>query len=195
MFRTVGSLRMWRPALLVLCGAALAAALIGPVAVGKSAAFEPAVTSYTRTASCSGLSFFPLDTADGYGSFNNLRYRANITGSDGSFECDPGLPDGAVVTRVQFTVRDAYSSGNVSACELVRSGLSPAAAASTQVLAGPLGTSGNPGVVRLNDASIHFATVHNASYAYRVQCTIEGSDLGLGIYGANVVYTISAAKG
>ena len=44
-------------------------------------------------------------------------------------------------------------------------------------------------------ALIHFATVHNAGYVYRLQCTIEGSDLGLGIYGANVVYTITAAKG
>lgn len=192
MFGTIGGRGTWRAMALFLAGAALAATLIAPVAAGNSAASAPSVTTYTRSASCAGLSFYPNDSATGYGAFGTLR--TPLTG--GYFLCDPGLPNGAVVTKVQFTVRDNRGSADVTNCALVRTGLTPATAASAQLLAGPLSTSGTPDVVRLEDASIDFAIIRNTSYGYYLQCNIgDGGSDSLGIYGANVTYRISAANG
>ena len=192
MFGSITRRRIWRPELRFLAGAVLAATLIAPIANRDSASIAEAA-SYTRSESCAGLSFYPIDSRDGYSSQGTERYLAYTDGGNAYFLCDPGLPNGAVVTKVQFTVRDNDDFKDISNCALVRSGLTPATAATAQVLAGPMGTSATPGVVRLTDTSIAFATVNNASYAYYLQCRIDGNVLG--IHGANVTYTITAAKG
>lgn len=199
MFRTIGGFRSWRPVLLLLAGAALGMTLIAPVAARDSAATEPAVTTYTRSASCAGLSFFPNDSATGYFSSGTLRYRTTVEG-DGYFLCDPGLPNGAVVTKVQFTLLDETSFRDVVNCAMVRSGLTTATATSAQVLAGPLRTSGDQEGLseRPSDTSIEFATINNAKFGYWLQCKIESNGSSgpqVGIYGAEVIYKISAAKG
>lgn len=193
---TIGGPRIWRAALLLLIGAALGATLIAPVAARSSAASAPAVTTYTRSASCAGLSFHPNDST-GAASTGTLRYRSNGEG-DGYFLCDPGLPNGAVVTEVQFTLLDngGSTARDVSSCALVRSGLTRATATSAQVLAGFLATIvDGPDAQRLTDASIDFSTINNAKYGYWLQCYIGRGDERVGIYGANVFYRISAANG
>lgn len=50
--------------------------------------------------------------------------------------------------------------------------------------------------VRLTTTSITNATVDNANYAYLLQCELANPGVGIvGIYGADVTYTISAANG
>jgi hypothetical protein len=111
--------------------------------------------------------------------------------------CDPGLPNRAVVTTVQFTLRDS-ASGDIKFCGLLRSGLAPQSATSYQVLASvpatPLGDP-DPGTVRKTDTSIDFATIDNARFGYWLQCRLGGDGGDLGIYGASVTYQISAANG
>jgi hypothetical protein len=198
MFGAITDLHIRRRGILLLVGAALAATVMAPVAARDSAASAPAVTTYTRWASCAGLSFYPLDYADGYGAQGTLRTRPySDNQGDGYFLCDPGLPNGAVVTKVQFTVRDAHFISDMTNCALVRSSLIPSRATIAEVLAGPLGTSEEPGDVRLIDDSIAFATINNAKFGYWLQCRIEAAPASgeIGLYGANVTYTITATNG
>lgn len=183
-----------RPITFLVAGAALASLFMGPVLGRGSTGTTPSVTTYTRSVSCVGLGFYPTSSNDGHGAQGTMRYRASSDG-DGAFLCDPGLPNGAVVTKVQFTVKDIHSTHEITDCALVRSGLATTTATSYQLLAGPLGTSGTPGIKRLTDSSIAYATIDNAKYGYWLQCRIGGSDLGIGIYGANVTYRITAANG
>src|SRR4051794_26686528 len=72
------------------------ASLITP-AVGAATA------TYTRVASCAGLSFYATDSNTTYSNIGALRTRTDNGGGTGAFRCDPGLPNHAVVTKVQFT--------------------------------------------------------------------------------------------
>jgi hypothetical protein len=194
---------MWRLLMVIVFGSAVGATLIAPVAAGVTGpgaenAASVIATTQTRSASCAGLDFYPSDRQTFYNDVGTLRVR-NGTGGKGIFRCDPGLPNGAVVTKVQFTLRDDWPSTiEVKGCSLVRSGLTTTTATSSQRLASVLGTGGAaaPGIVRVTDTSIVHATIDNAKFGYWLECTINGAtEDGLGIYGADVIYTISAAKG
>ncbi len=99
------------------------------------------------------------------------------------------------MTKVGFTLRDASIDYQVHGCGLVRSGLTIATATSFQQLATVPDTNGAPGIVRLADTSIQFATIDNTRFGYWLECAIAGDNPSVGIYGADVIYTISAANG
>jgi hypothetical protein len=135
-----------------------------------------------------------------------LVFRKDEVGS-GFFICDAGLPDRAVVTKVQFTVLDSYSGndpgeGQVRYCGLLRQDLRASTAGQYQELAAvpATGPAATPGKVRLSDTIIN-ATVDTSRFAYWLQCqlTNDGDPLGdavyLGLYGATVTYRISSANG
>ena len=106
------------------------------------------------------------------------------------------LPDRAVVTKVQFTLFDTDASQEVSFCNLARHSITASTAGNPDVMASvaATGAAAKPGVVRRTDTSIAFATVHNASFSYQLECAL-GLGIDVGIYGANVTYTISAVNG
>ena len=47
----------------------------------------------------------------------------------------------------------------------------------------------------MSTSSISHATIDNADYAYWLQCQFTDNIHWLGIYGADVIYAISAANG
>jgi len=184
--------RLGRPTLFVATGVAIGA-LLAPWSGGSGA---QGVTTYTRAVSCSGFGFLPITSTDTYQSSGTQR-----TGSDGYFVCPVDLPHKAVVTRVRFTLRDQHPSGGVDDCALVRGGLTVATAASAQVMAKVPDTVGNettnPGIQRMTDTTINFATVDNTNFHYYLQCFIAagGGQLLVGVYGADVTFKITAGNG
>jgi hypothetical protein len=195
MSRVVRAARLSRSAFLIGVGVLVGATLVAPVAARVTGSeVGPTVTS-TRSVSCAGLDWYPTDSATGYANDGPLRFATTLSSATGVFRCDPGLPNGAVVTRVQFTLRDESVDYLVHGCGLVRSGLTTATATSFQQLATVPATNGVPGIVRLTDASIQFGTVNNTKFGYWFECVIAGDDPSVGIYGANAIYTISSANG
>jgi hypothetical protein len=180
-------------------------ALVG-LALVVPAVSNAQTATYTRSASCAGLDFYPTDSRTEYNNIGPMRAWRTGDGPDGSgvFRCDPGLPTGAIVQHVQFTalmeqVTQTQSVG-VSTCALRRSGLTVASATTAQDLASvQFGAAG--GIVRLTDSTIANATIDNANWGYWLECTFNdpwpwnlGTPRG-GLYGADVMYTITAVKG
>jgi hypothetical protein len=202
----LGNRRRWRPSLLLLAGCLLGLALGGPGAA-LSRTIRPAAMQ-TRIFTCTGLSFKPLVSSQTYNFLGFMLY----TSSTGFFVCNAALPNKAVVTKVEFTLRDFYSDEELRYCALVRSGMTPATVDHSDLLA-ELPTTGRtaaPGNVRLKTSAINFASVDNANFAYLLQCQFHygstaaaGDEVGpsggnftsAGIYGAVVTYKISAANG
>jgi hypothetical protein len=175
------------------------------LAVGLGApSVGQATTIYTRVASCAGLDFYPADSTTTYANNGALRTRTDdgTTGGSGVFRCDPGLPNHAVVTRVQFTVSLEQVTQTVvfgvRNCQLRRSALALATAGSTQTLGSVnLRTSPPGGTQRASTTSIRNATVDNAAFGYWFECQIDQDPIavGVGIFGADVYYTITAGNG
>ena len=101
------------------------------------------------------------------------------------------------VTKVQVSVWDGSGSSEVKFCGLYRSGLTESSSETVQELAAfsPTGIAQAPGFARLTDTSIQNATVNTNSFAYWLQCNLGQAGQSLGLYGADVVYTITAANG
>lgn len=171
---------------LVLFGFCIGAALVGPVSAGGPA---PRGTTQSRFASCAGLDFYPLHQDVLYGSAGTLRI------ANGYVLCDPALPHRAVVTRVQFTMLDNSGTEGLNHCALVRTGLQRPHATTAQVMASVPDTLGAPGLVRFASSSPSFPTVDNARFGYFLQCQITAKTTDVGLYGANVTYTISSTNG
>lgn len=186
--------RSLRPTILVVLGALIGAG-VAPVMAGVHPSLQTASVQ-TRAASCQGLSFHPVDAEMGFNYLNVMIYRNDNNGS-GFFVCNAALPNGAVVSKVSFTVSDGAANAEVRYCGLFRSGLAAASASTTDELAQvpTTGSLANPGVVRLTDDSIQNATVDNTRYGYWFQCQLTAANTNLGIFGADVVYKISAANG
>ena len=185
-------------ALAAVVVAALVAASLMSSAVG--AATKPA-TTYTRIASCAGLSFYPTDSQTTYANNGALRTRTDNGSGSGVFRCDPGLPNHAVVTKVEFTASlvqvtqtAIYGVGN---CALRRSSLAVTNAGSNQTMATKSFRGSPPGgPQRVTATPISYATVNNANYGYWLECVITGwQESNAGIFGADVYYTISASNG
>lgn len=185
-------------AALFLFGLLVGGALSGPAAsIGE--------TIYTRSVSCAGANFYPADSRAEYETLGSLRSRRvtdpySLSHGGPIFQCDPKLPNGAVVTKVQFTVRQVEAG--IEDCALRRSSLVAASAATVQDLARVTTpySDGVATVFRVTDTSITNATVDNAKYGYWLECELRlltqfGIGQGIGIYGADVIYTISATKG
>jgi len=169
--------------------------LAGSTWLLRGAPTAEAATTYTRSASCAGLDFYPTDSATSYDNDGTVRRRTASDGT-GTFRCDPGLPTGAVVQKVQFTLRWDGPPGSVWQCQLRRSGLTPATAdtASTIAHVPDPGGSVNGIQFRQSSSAITNGVIDNANYGYWLECTIPDY-YGSGIYGADVIYTITAAKG
>jgi hypothetical protein len=194
MFRRSGVLRR----AVLLPSVAIASAIAAVVATSPFAATaaSSARAAQTRSVSCHAFNFTPLDTATGSDYASSKRYRTGTTGS-GFFVCDPGLPHRAVVTKVQFSIWEGSGSSEVKFCGLYRSGLAEAGSEVIQEMAAvpPTGIAEAPGFARLTDTSIFNATINNNAYAYWLQCNLPQAGQSLGIYGADVYYTITAANG
>jgi hypothetical protein len=59
----------------------------------------------------------------------------------------------------------------------------------------PTGIAQAPGFARLTDTTIQNATIDNSKFSYWLQCNLEQAGQSLGLYGANVIYTISTTNG
>jgi hypothetical protein len=164
-------------------------------------AVSRATAIYSRVASCAGLSFYPTDSETKYSNNGALRIRTDngAAGGSGAFRCDPGLPNHAVVTKIQFTVAMEQVTQTlvigVRNCQLRRSSLGATTAGAVQTL-GSVNIPGNPpgGPKRATTTSISFATVDNAQFGYWLECLMD-TDAGattVGIYGADVTYSIAA---
>jgi hypothetical protein len=171
------------------------------VAPAVAAPASPAAHLATRAASCAGLSFYPLESGTNYMAHEGIRVRHWEGGGNGYFVCDPGLPHGAVVTKVQFTVLDGSDVGETRNCALVRVSLQPAQDARVQVL-GKVQDSGkvfaHTSPTRFTTTQISYATIDLSRYGYWFQCRLEGrygAELWTGIVGAAATFTISEAKG
>ena len=147
-------------------------------------------TTYTRSASCAGLDFYPTDSSTEYSNNGTLRVRTSSDGS-GVFRCDPGLPTGAVVTKVQFTVQlevvvPAAGGTGVGSCALRRSGLTTTTAATAETIGAISPSVPTGGIYRINaPVTANKATIDNSSYGYWLECWSDYYyDLGIGIYGA-----------
>jgi hypothetical protein len=182
----------------VLLSVAIASAVAAVVATSSFAATAApsATAAQTRSVSCSAFDFLPLDTATGFDYALTKRFRTGTEGS-GFFVCDPHLPHRAVVTKVQFSIWDGSGSSEVKFCGLYRSGLAASGSETVEELAAldPTGLAEAPGFARPTDTSIQNATINTTSFAYWLQCKLEQAGQSLGLYGADVVYTITAANG
>jgi hypothetical protein len=198
MFATIRPARAWRVAFLVATVSAVSALAVSAVVSGPGAASAASsVTTQTRSVSCNPFQFLPVDSATQSDYFNSKRIRSGTSGS-GFFSCNPGLPTNAVVRKVQFSIWDGSGSSEIKYCGLYRAGLSDATAAeSVQPLAAvpPTGIAEAPGFARLTDTSIQRATIDNSKFSYWLQCNIPQAGQSLGLYGANVTYTISNTNG
>lgn len=177
-------------------GAVLGAVLLGP---GQATG----VTTYTRSVSCSGFNFNPIDaiTQKAWHPTERYLYRTGSAAGDGYFLCDPALPHKAVVTRVRFTLFDSSDLTEVRYCALYRHALATTYPTPTPNDMAQVPTTGHtpaPGKVRLEDTTINFATVDNAQYAYWLQCNFYGDPRDydeVGLYGAEVTFRITASNG
>jgi hypothetical protein len=181
----------------LLTSVSIASAIAAVVATTPFAATAASsAAAQSRSVSCHAFGFTPVDTATGSDYASSKRYR---TGTDGSgfFVCNPGLPNRAVVTKVQFSIWDGSGSSEVKFCGLYRSGLVESSSETIQELAAldPTGIAQAPGFARLTDTSIQNATVNTNNYAYWLQCNLAQAGQSLGLYGADVVYTITAENG
>lgn len=187
-----------RPTALLVLGVLLGAMLVGPAVArvagpGQSDSAVSAAGTQTRAVSCASTDFFPVDSDTPYQNAGTMREAAGVD----SLRCNPGLPHRAVVTRVRFSIHDGSISGVVGPCALKRMGLAIATVNTVQTMASVPATdlyaySETP--KRLTDTSISFATVDPTNYAYWLECQVNGSPL-IGVYGADVTFTITGANG
>lgn len=191
--------RVGRTATVFVAGLLAASALTGSVA----AAPATVASTLTRTTSCAGMNFHPIDSRTDFRWDERTLWRRTNAG-DGWFFCDPGLPNKATVTKVGFTVDDQLTEAEVRFCALVRINLASGASATPVAMAvlASTGMEERPGVVRQTLGSISHAVIDESKYAYWLQCQIN-FDLTLdgmaaeyaGIIGATVTYRISSTNG
>jgi hypothetical protein len=179
-------------------------ALIG-VALVVPAVSDATTTYLTRTESCAGLDFYPTDSKTQYDNAGTLRvwrYTDIANPGTGIFRCDPGLPNGAIVKQVQAT-SFTWNGLGVITCALVRSGLTPQNAGQYQDVGRvtfPGGTASD--YFRESTTSVQNATIDNTTWGYWLECALStpyawtgDPRLVTGLYGADVIYKITAAKG
>ena len=158
-----------------------------------------ATTTYTRYAICAGRMFYPITSNVGYWTNGNMRTHG-YPNSTQQLECDPGLPHGAVVTSVSFTLWDNDPAAGIGGCALARSGLAATTVAGSapQVIAATPGSTdaGTPGTFIKSGVPSAFATIDLHNFGYWLQCDLSISpNQYTGILGASVQYRITAAKG
>ena len=158
------------------------------VALGDSRWVRKA-TVQTGYYSCAGTAWESALGSTVYDTNFSLKYR--ISGDPGTFRCSVEIPHGATITAVRFSVVD--SDATDVTCRLDRTNM--AASIGTEVHMANVSTSGSPGAVRLEDLTINSPVVDNAQYSYFAQCSVEGTTIATGVYGANIEYTVSGLNG
>ena len=158
------------------------------VALGDSRWVRKA-TVQTGYYSCAGTAWESALGSTVYDTFNSLKYR--ISGDIGTFRCSVEIPHGATITAVRFSVVD--SDPTDVTCRLDRTNM--AASIGTEVHMASATTTGTPGAVRIEDLTINSPVVDNAQYSYFAQCSVEGTTIATGVYGANIEYTVSGLNG
>lgn len=188
--------RLLRPAILLAAGI-----LVGQGALTVASPTAPSATSQTRTTSCMGLDFQPIDSRTDYSWDGRWRYRTTSQ-PDGWFYCPADLPDRAVIKKVSFTLRDISVNQSVRFCSLARASLLAADNTFEAIASIPeTGLEAQPGAVRRSDTTIASPVVDNTKWAYAYQCQIDYGQIDsaesalAGIGGASVTYSISAANG
>lgn len=161
-----------------------------------------AATMQSRTSSCAGYAFQPLDS-DTYAGFTpeGVRYGATTGGGSGIFICDPKLPNRAVVTSIRFVLWDDTSSGEITDCGLYRTGTTDSSGPRVvrMGLAPATGLNARRGRIAVSDSTISSATVNTSSWAYWFQCQVhfpveEGRRFDAGIISGHVTYRVDPTK-
>lgn len=188
--------RLIRPAILLAAGVVL-----GQGALAIAARTSPQATTQTRTASCAGLDFQPLESRSEHSWDGRWRYQTSFKGN-GWYFCAAHLPDRAVVTKVSFTLRDVTDAESIKWCSLVRSSLVAADNRIEAMATVPeTGMAARPGNVRRTDSTVTSSTIDNTKWAYSYQCQIvygpieQTTDAQAGIGGASATYRISSVNG
>jgi hypothetical protein len=187
--------RILRPVTLLAAGM-----LLGQAALSVTSP-TTAATMQSRTSSCAGFAFQPLDS-DTYSGYlpEGVRYGAPQRGS-GIFVCDPKLPNRAVVTSIRFVLWDESPEGEIEGCGLYRTGTTESGAPRVVAMgrAPSTGLAARPHRVTVSDRTITSATVNMASWGYWLQCqvhfpTAEGRFFEAGIVSAHVNYKVDPTK-
>ena len=198
MFRISAFGRTIRPAAMVLLGAVIGAGATPAIAGLHGSA---ATTTQARSTSCQGRNFHPTDSEVAFIMNGNEMTQSVGTGNVSvPFVCDVSLPNKALVTMVQFTLLvNSLTGTSVSNCGLFRSGLTTATVSTTQTIGVLPAIGSQAGLTRRSTATIAHGTVDTTNWAYWLQCVIPVTDNfahnNVGIYGADVIYQISAANG
>ncbi len=159
-----------------------------------SSGFLTKAETFTRHWSCAGTAFWPYDSATGWDGSSHLRFYTG--GGSAKFSCSVFLPDGATVTQVSFSLEDSSATERLGDTELWRTNIVTAIGTETQMAsAGDTGVAATPGAVQLSDPSITAPTIDNANFSYFLQLSFAGTGSDVGIYGANITYTITGSQG
>jgi hypothetical protein len=142
--------------------------------------------------SCAGTAWESVLEGTTFETSGSLKYR---TGGPPTalFRCNAQLPEGATIQAVRFTVKDADAVDDVT-CALWRTDMTTTIGTDPPEMA-IVATSGAPGAVQISDPTVIDALVDNARYSYFLQCDDVGSTASMGIYGANIEYTVSGLNG
>jgi hypothetical protein len=147
-----------------------------------SSAFVAAGTTVDGTFACAGTAHVPFNDTTTYDWVGSLLYR---TGGSDLFRCSAHLPDGAIVTSVDWSVLDETAS-DVS-CAMWRTNMVTGIGSETNMAAAS--STGTPGEVQITDSSVASATIDNANHAYFTQCSLNGTASDMGLYGVTIAYT------
>jgi hypothetical protein len=208
-----GPTRRWSRVSLILIGILLGSMFVRPAVahVGTWAHnwivhIKPRVQAYgdarwvrkaavqTGYFSCAGTAWESVLEGTTFETSGSLKYR---TGGPATalFRCNAQLPEGATVQAARFTVKDGDATvGNDVTCSLWRTDMTTTIGTDPPEMA-LAATSGAPGAVQISDTTVTDALVDNAKYSYFLQCDDVGSTTSIGIYGANIEYTVSGLRG
>jgi hypothetical protein len=158
-----------------------------------STAFVLGATSLSRQFSCPGTSFFPLNSLNEWAfDAEGLRWLT----TSGFVRCAVTLPNSATVTAVSYTVYD--NSANAVVCNLYRTDLTaPVGSEDTvQTANASSGAAATPGetVITAPGITSANATINNASFAYSLDCALDGT-VNNGVFGGVITYSVTAANG
>ncbi|NND01751.1 MAG: hypothetical protein HKN91_03105 [Acidimicrobiia bacterium] len=151
-----------------------------------------AANEYVRadgTFGCAGSSFVPISSTTEHEVSGSMLYR---TSGATRFRCSVNAPDGVTITNVAFSVRDDDATNGVTNCEMWRTDMTSSIGSESN-MAAAASTSGTPGEVVLSDNTIVSPVVNNSTHTYFVQCALNGTNALVGLYGAVIDYTSTAA--
>jgi hypothetical protein len=132
---------------------------------------------------CAGTAHRPYDSAATFTASGSLRIHSSGTGI---YRCNTALPDGAVVTSVAYSVRDAAAGGDIE-CEMWRTNLVTSIGTETEMVS--VLSSGTPGESTITDNTITAPTIDNENYGYFTQCRFPITGSTMGLWGATITYS------